>query len=68
MFKLDMDRYPSTEEGFEPLLTNSYLSRYPLDAWGHELKYINKDDDFELISYGRDGIKSNDDILFSQCH
>jgi general secretion pathway protein G len=68
MFKLDMDRYPSTEEGFELLLTNSYLSGYPLDSWGHELKYINKNDNFELISAGRDGIKSSDDILFSECH
>lgn len=67
MFKLDIDRYPSTEEGFELLLRNSYLSRYPLDSWGHELKYINKGDDFELISYGRDGIKSSDDILLSEC-
>ena len=67
MFKLDRDRYPSTEEGFELLLTNSYLSDYPLDSWGHKLKYIHKGDDFELISYGRDGYESNDDIIFSQC-
>ncbi|CAA6823894.1 MAG: Unknown protein [uncultured Sulfurovum sp.] len=67
IFKLDMARYPSTEEGFQPLLTNSYLSRSPLDSWGHDLKYINKGDDIELISYGQDGYESNDDILFSQC-
>jgi len=62
-----MGKYPTTEEGFESLLTNSYLSRYPLDSWGHELKYINEDDSFELISYGQDGLKSSDDILFSEC-
>jgi len=67
MFQLDMGKYPTTEEGLEPLLTSSYLSRYPLDSWGHELKYMNKNNTFELISYGKDGIKSSDDILFSEC-
>lgn len=67
MFKLDVDRYPTTEEGFEALLINSYIDRYPLDSWGHEMKYIKKGDDFEIISYGKDGYESSDDILFSLC-
>ena len=66
MFKLDYNIYPSTAEEFN-LFFPKYLKKIPTDSWGNEIKYIQTSDGFELISAGRDGIKSSDDILFSEC-
>jgi len=66
LFKLDYGTYPSTKEDFE-ILTFSYLKKVPIDLWGNEIEYVEKTDSFELISYGEDGVKSRDDIVFSNC-
>ena len=84
MFKLDNGTYPETEEGFEALLSNPdpdkypnyrakpYLKEMPKDSWKTPFVYINKGDEFELISFAADrkegGEENNKDILFSECN
>lgn len=67
-FRLDVGRYPSTEEGLSALLTapaattskwnGPYLKKAPpLDPWGHAYAYRAPGAvrEFEIISMGRDG-------------
>ena len=67
-FRLDVGRLPTTEEGLAALnaapqgVTNwggPYLKKdVPLDPWGHAYVYGQPgthQNDFDLISYGRDG-------------
>ena len=84
MFKLDNGNYPETEEGFQALLSNPdvekypnyrakpYLKKLPKDSWKTPFVYINKGSEFELISFASDrkegGEESNKDILFSECN
>jgi general secretion pathway protein G len=66
-FRLDVGRYPSTEQGLEALVARPanepkwdgpYLrKRVPLDPWGRPYVYRvpGRSGDFDLISYARDG-------------
>jgi general secretion pathway protein G len=66
-FRLDVGRYPTTEEGLNSLLTQPagavkwngpYLKKeVPLDPWGHVYLYRSPGSkgDFEISSYGKDG-------------
>ncbi len=66
-FRLDVGRYPTTEEGLASLITRPanlakwdgpYLSKnVPLDPWGNPYVYKSPGDhgDYDLISYGKDG-------------
>ncbi|MFZ4651187.1 MAG: type II secretion system major pseudopilin GspG [Rubrivivax sp.] len=68
-YRLDVGRYPSTEQGLGALLVappdaagrwnGPYLSKkVPLDPWGHPYVYRRSGEPgagFELLSYGRDG-------------
>jgi len=66
-FRLDVGRYPTTEEGLSALLTmpanatkwnGPYLKKaVPLDPWGHPYMYKapGSKSEFEIMSYGRDG-------------
>ena len=67
-FRLDVGRYPSTEEGLAALLTapasasqkwnGPYLKKtIPLDPWGHAYQYRapGAKGEFDIISLGRDG-------------
>ena len=83
LFRLDNLLYPSKEEGLKALVmnpdskkytqyaNNAYLKELPLDAWNSEFIYNNKDEKFEIISYGADkkegGEGKNEDIYFSNC-
>ncbi|MGB5964819.1 MAG: type II secretion system major pseudopilin GspG [Sulfurimonadaceae bacterium] len=85
MFKLDNGVYPSTEEGLQALITNpseedypsyaqnAYLEgkNLPKDSWKKEFIYINKGNEFDLISLGSDrkegGEDDASDIRFSEC-
>ena len=78
-FRLDMGRYPTTEEGLEALRekpSNSdkwdgpYLpKRIPLDPWQnpYEYKAPGEEGEYDIISYGADGKsggeKENKDIV-----
>jgi len=87
MFKLDNGNYPSTKEGVEALIKNpnpqkyfnyiddGYIEKSPLDSWKRPITYIhyktNKDDNFQLISFGADGKYGgegeNEDIVYPNC-
>jgi general secretion pathway protein G len=67
-FRLDVGRYPSTEEGLNALLAapesagakwnGPYLKKgVPLDPWGHAYQYRapGSKGEYELVSLGRDG-------------
>jgi general secretion pathway protein G len=71
-FRLDVGRYPTTEEGLEALRTRPsalanwdgpYLRKdVPLDPWGHAYVYRcpGQHGDFDLVSYGTDGQESGE--------
>jgi general secretion pathway protein G len=66
-YRLDVGRYPSSEEGLAALVTRPasavkwngpYLKKdAPLDPWGHAYLYKSPGSkgDYEILSYGRDG-------------
>ena len=66
-FRLDVGRFPTTEEGLNALVvkpadvdnwTGPYLKKgVPLDPWGHPYVYQvpGTKGDYAVISYGRDG-------------
>ncbi|WLI90261.1 type II secretion system major pseudopilin GspG [Massilia sp. R2A-15] len=67
-YRLDVGRYPSTEEGLAALLAapasgagkwnGPYLKKaLPLDPWGHPFQYRapGPKGEFEILSLGRDG-------------
>jgi general secretion pathway protein G len=71
-FRLDVGRYPTTEEGLAALLTKPaaatrwngpYLKKsVPQDPWGHTYVYRapgNKGE-FDILSYGKDGQPGGD--------
>jgi len=65
-FRLDVGRYPTTQEGLNALVTNpslpkwqgSYLKKgLPLDPWDkpYQYKCPGSHGEYDLLSYGRDG-------------
>lgn len=77
LFRLDMGRYPTTEEGmailvkkpqdndeYENYSSNGYLGgdTIPKDPWNNPYIYISTGNDIELISLGSDGKEGGDDI------
>ncbi|MCP5264961.1 MAG: type II secretion system major pseudopilin GspG [Burkholderiaceae bacterium] len=67
-YRLDNQRYPSTEQGLlalvqrpggEPAATNwkQYLKSPPKDPWGHPYQYLNPGikGEIDVFSYGADG-------------
>ncbi|MFH0732257.1 MAG: type II secretion system major pseudopilin GspG [Candidatus Omnitrophota bacterium] len=78
MYELDNGLYPSTEQGLDALTRQStmspappnwkgpYLKKLPRDPWGNNYVYANpglhNQDDYDLYSYGPDGVESQDDI------
>jgi len=68
-FRLDVGRYPTSDEGLRALLVNpgaienwdgSYLKKeeIPLDPWGHPYVYKSPGEhgDYDIFSYGGDGV------------
>ena len=65
LFKLDVGRYPTTEEGLEALVkkpgsANAWNGSYlkggvPTDPWGHAYRYANNGGKIDIISLGADG-------------
>ena len=77
LFRLDMGRYPSTEEGMAILIkkpqdtdeyanysSSGYLGgdKIPKDPWNYPYIYVNSGNSVELISLGADGKEGGDDI------
>lgn len=75
-FRLDCDRYPTTEEGLGALTSQPsdatgwkgpYLDRIPQDPWGQEFVYASpgpiSDDSFLLTTNGKDHTNGTDDDI-----
>ncbi len=74
LYSFDMGRYPETGEGLEALIRNPgnsdswrgpYLAKaLPKDPWGRPYMYRSpgQHGDFDLFSYGADGVEGEDDI------
>jgi general secretion pathway protein G len=72
LFKLDVGRYPTTEEGLNALVTkpgsvNGWTGPYlkggvPSDPWGHPYRYASPGPNggIEIISLGADGAPGGD--------
>ncbi len=79
MYELDNGTYPTTEQGLVGLARKTtmapappnwkgpYLRKTPKDPWGNDYVYacpgLHNKDDYDLFSYGPDGIESQDDIV-----
>jgi general secretion pathway protein G len=71
LYYLDNQRYPSTEQGLQSLVTKptvgqippnwkagGYVERLPNDPWGNPYQYVQpgiKGGEFDIFSYGKDG-------------
>lgn len=73
MYKLDVGRFPSNDEGLEAVIrqpsratgwNGPYLkkSEVPMDPWGNEYEYVfpGKNGDFDLFSLGADGSRGGE--------
>lgn len=66
-YRLDVGRYPSTEQGLavlvakpadEPKWAGPYLAKaLPKDPWGHDYQYRSPGEhgEYDLLSFGKDG-------------
>jgi general secretion pathway protein G len=65
-FRLDVGRYPTTQEGLNALMANSGIEKWdgpylkkalPSDPWGKPFQYQcpGSHGEYDLFSYGRDG-------------
>lgn len=70
LYRLDNQRYPTSEQGLAALVTrptvdpqppnwkpNGYLERLPNDPWGHRYEYLNPGlhGEIDVFSFGADG-------------
>ena len=78
LYEVDNGKYPTTEQGLAALLekpspapnkwNGPYLkkNKIPKDPWGHQYVYASPGEhnqsEYDLSSYGPDGVKSQDDI------
>jgi len=77
LFEVDNGRFPTNEEGLDALFSEPasagnwngpYLKKKskPLDPWKNQYIYKSPGDhntrDYDLMSYGPDGVESDDDI------
>lgn len=82
-FRLDVGRYPTTEEGLDALQSNSGLDGWdgpylrkeiPPDPWGHPYAFASPGEhgEYDLISYGADkvagGEGENGDLVSWKTH
>ncbi|MFH0925499.1 MAG: type II secretion system major pseudopilin GspG [bacterium] len=77
-FRLDIGRFPTSEEGLDALLTQpsgldkwdgSYFQKetIPLDPWGNDYEYIypGEHGEFDITSKGPDGQGGSEDDIMS---
>ena len=79
LYELDNGNFPNTDQGMAALKSKPatspvpvnwkgpYVKRIPKDPWGNPYVYacpgIHNTDDYDLYSYGPDGVESSDDIV-----
>lgn len=75
MYRLDNQRYPTTEQGLAALVTKpgggpppanwkQYLDKPPVDPWGKPYQYLNPGlrGEIDVFSYGSDGQQGGDGV------
>lgn len=77
LYRLDNQRYPTTEQGLAALVTRptvtpvpgnwkpgGYLERLPKDPWGNSYQYLNPGlrSEIDVFSFGADGIAGGDGV------
>ncbi len=77
LYRIDNGFYPTTDQGLKALVEKPdtepipkkwkkpYMDEIPKDPWGNEYVYIypgSHKKNFDLFSYGPDGVESEDDI------
>ncbi len=77
LYRLDNQRYPTTEQGLQALVTQStaspipanwktggYVERLPKDPWGTPYQYLNPGvhGEIDVFSYGADGAPGGEEI------
>ena len=75
LFKLEIGRYPTTQEGLQALVsappgTNNWAGPYwkkstvPKDPWGHEYKYAQPGAHgaYDIVSLGADGVEGGEGV------
>ena len=68
LYRLDNNRYPTTDQGLQALVTKPstdpvptnwkpYLDKLPSDPWGHPYQYLNPGvkGEVDVMSFGADG-------------
>lgn len=72
LYRLDNNRYPSTDEGLDALMEKSadapawkeggYIKKLPKDPWGNDYQYLNPGihGTIDIFSYGEDGADGGD--------
>jgi general secretion pathway protein G len=78
LYKIDNGFYPTTEQGLKSLVEKpdskpkpkkwkKYLDIIPMDPWGNDYVYIQPGThkDFDLYSWGPDGVEGNEDDITS---
>jgi general secretion pathway protein G len=58
MYRLDNQRYPTSEEGLQALVAGEYIRRLPNDPWSHPYRYAAPGRDgrpFTVATWGADG-------------
>ncbi len=58
MYRLDNQRYPTSEEGLQALVAGEYIRRLPNDPWNHPYRYGAPGRDgrpFTILTWGADG-------------
>ncbi|MBI2981288.1 MAG: type II secretion system major pseudopilin GspG [Deltaproteobacteria bacterium] len=77
MYEIDVGSFPTTEQGLNALLSapsgidaaswqGAYIERSPVDPWNRPYQYkfpgVKNPSSYDLFSWGRDGVESEDDI------
>lgn len=78
MYRLDNNRYPTTEQGMQALISkptiqpeprnypkDGYIRRLPQDPWGGDYQLLNPGEhgDIDIFSNGPDGISGTEDDI-----
>ncbi len=75
LYKAENYVYPNTDQGLEALVSKpagdpapknwrQYMKKTPIDPWENNYKYLSPGThgDFDIYSFGPDGIQSDDDV------
>ncbi|WP_374764932.1 type II secretion system major pseudopilin GspG [Yunchengibacter salinarum] len=77
MYRLDMMRYPTADQGLEALVSQpdglsnpqryrpgGYIKRLPKDPWGNEYVYVipGEHGPFDILSHGADGARGGEGL------